>query len=763
MIKTYHIHINGIVQGVGFRPFVYVVAQRLNIKGKVRNDADGVNIWFNANADTATQFLNILTTQAPPKAKILSFDIKEIEPQEFENFAIDTEQINTHKIDTLVSPDFVMCDACRKELYDKNNRRYRYPFITCTQCGPRFSIIEKLPYERYHTAMDSFSMCGVCQKEYVEITDRRYFSQTNSCPACGIQMTLWENKNQPLFSDTESILSYCKQSFEAGKIIAVKGVGGYLLMCDANNANAIQMLRKRKHRPQKPFAILYPNMKRVVADFEISDAEQQFLQNPSGAILLLQPKSPIAHIVAMPHIAPYLNTIGVMLPANPLLDLLAYDFGKPLIATSANLSGAPIIHNDQDALQYLLKFADAIVMNNRMIVAPQDDSVLRFPKGDIQPVFMRRSRGFAPIYDNDLSISKKCILSLGALMKSTFAVSVNKHIFVSQYLGAGGNDEYEETYKKSLFHFLNLYQAQPQSIVVDMHPDYFTHQLGKTLAQDRGVECMEVQHHKAHFAAVLAENKLIDTTEKILGIIWDGTGLGTDTNIWGSECFLFENKQMNRMAHFQYFSHIAGDKLALQPRLSLLSIWDNEKDTPDIIANKFTPQELLVYQKLRKETSIKNSSAGRLIDAVASLLGLCDQSTYEGEAALYLQVQAEKYCSQYGYSFTDCYTAFNNQGNIEIKSILQQIVEDQNQHIDPTFIAAKFHYSLIRIILSVAEKQGVQKIAFSGGVFQNTLLVSLLKYHLGKNFQLYFHHQLSPNDENISLGQLFYVEREIDK
>ncbi|MGL4346457.1 MAG: Sua5/YciO/YrdC/YwlC family protein, partial [Chitinophagaceae bacterium] len=463
-------------------------------------------------------------------------------------------------------------------------------------------------------------------------------------------------------------------------------------------------------------------------------------------------------------IAPQLNRVGVMLPANALLDLVVHDFGKPLIATSANLSGSPIIYQENDdTLEYLLSIADLIVANNRSIIVPQDDSVLSFPKEAKKPVLMRRSRGFAPIYNNELLVSDKCLLSFGALLKSTFSLSIHKHIFVSQYLGGGENYEFQESYKKALCYFLQLYKAQPQCMIADIHPNYFTHQLAKEMSQERGVEYFTVQHHKAHFTAVLAENKLLDITEKVLGIIWDGTGLGTDGNIWGSECFIFEKNTIKRVSHFQYFTHIAGDQFALQSRLSLLSILGKEAYVTDSVITKFTAQELFVYKKLIEEKRIKTSSAGRFIDAVACILDLCNSITYEGEAAMYLQVEAEKYFYKHGYSMTEGYADFSYSEYIDIQIILKKIIKDKNCQVDTGFIAAKFHYSLVQIIQNMAEKQGVKKLCFSGGVFQNTLLIFLLKYHLSKNCQLYFHHQLSPNDENISLGQLFYIDRGIDK
>lgn len=765
-METYHIHINGIVQGVGFRPFVYTIAKKLRINGTVRNDNDGVNISFNSSSsEKAHYFFNLLQSEAPVKARILSSSMKRVKKQHFEDFSIDVSKKNNTSVQTLVAPDYVLCEDCKQELHNPNNRRYRYPFITCTQCGPRFSIINTLPYERHNTSMYSSQMCPSCNAEYNDITNRRYFSQTNSCKKCGIKITLWINPKEPFQSnDTETILSYCQKILRKGKIIAVKGTSGYLLLCDAHQEKTIQRLRQKKQRPKKPFAVLYPDMNSVQRDFLISAQEITHLQHPSAPIILLKPKKETENKVALQAIAPGLNTIGVMLPSNPLLELLAKDFTKPLIATSANISGAPTIHKDAEALLHLFEIAAYILTHHREIIIPQDDSVLRLLPDSSQMVFMRRARGYAPIYHNNVKVNEKCILTLGALMKSTFTLGINTHIFVSQYLGSGGNYEYQETYKNTLEHFKKLYFAHPDIIVADLHQDYFTHQLAKEIALDSKADFFAVQHHKAHFTAVLAENNLLEnTTDKIMGIIWDGTGLGTDGNIWGGEFFYFEKKHIRRLTHLEYTANIAGDKTAREPRLSALSFCQKQEDIPDFIKEKFTEKEFEVYSKMLFSTSIQTSSMGRFFDAVASILGLCDYSTYEGEAAMYLQIVAEKYFDENGYSLSSHYDMPPIiDGQLVITKWIKNIISEYLNGINIGWIAAKFHYSLVMLIKQIALKYQIKNLCFSGGVFQNTLLLFLVKYHLQEEFQLHFHKQLSPNDENISLGQFFYIHHNID-
>lgn len=761
-MKTYHIHISGIVQGVGFRPFVYQLAKKMHLNGYVNNGSDGLNIFINAEAEMAKLFFNRIKQTAPPKAIILSASKKQIEYQPYLDFSIQMENDFKGDKSVLISPDIAICDNCKAELHDSANRRYQYPFITCTQCGPRYSIINKLPYERHNTSIDSFTQCVECNLEYYSITNKRFFSQTNSCKTCGISLSLWQNKSVCLADSNQNVLGNINAFLKQGKILAIKGTGGYLLVCDANNTDTINKLRELKKRPNKPFAILYPNIKMVVRDFHIKNQEKEILQSSAAPIVLLYPKSSAFNHIDISQIANGLNRVGVMIPSNPLLELVSTNFGLPLIATSANVTGSPIIYEDKIAFDELFNFADYLVNHNYEIAIPLDDSVVQISKFYNQPIIIRRSRGYAPIYLNYNANPLNTVLATGAHLKSSFALNINENILVSQFLGNGESYGAQTAYIKTLQHCLSLYNISPKTIIADNHPGYFSHQYAKKLADENGADLKLVQHHEGHFAAVIAENKLIAFQEPVLGVIWDGTGLGHDGQVWGGEFFKYANNTMERIAHFSYFPTIAGDKTALEPRLSALCATKDVVQLRDLIFDKFTKTELFNYLNLIKQTNLLTSSVGRIFDAVSALLGFCDKQTYEGEAAMYLQASAENYVLQHGFfmdsSYFECKMDIEN---VPTEKLMYGILKDINLKKSKNYIAAKFHYSMVKSIGIVARTRGLNNICFSGGVFQNALLVDWIKHEYDKHFKLYFHINLSPNDENISYGQFVYHENKI--
>jgi hydrogenase maturation protein HypF len=761
-LQTFQIHINGIVQGVGFRPLIYQLAMEMHLKGYVKNGNDGVNIFFNASEQEADLFFKKISQSAPPRSIITSSELKKISATEFPGFSIIVEDDELADRQVLISPDIAICIECKNELFDKNNRRYRYPFINCTQCGPRYSIINSLPYERHATAMHSFIVCKNCNDEYNEVTNRRFFSQTNSCDVCGITLSLLNNASSILTNNADEILSYLKNFIRQGKIIAVKGIGGYLLLCDANNQEAIQLLRARKHRQSKPFALLYPDIETIQNDFEINEQETGLLQSVEAPIVLLYPKQSAFNKLAIKNIAPGLRQLGIMLPYSPLLALISNDFGMPLVATSANISGSPIIYKDDDALLYLFDIADYVISYNREIIVPQDDSVVQVSKYSNQQIFLRRSRGYAPSFLNYKPKTNDCVLSTGAFLKSSFTLAVNGNVFVSQFLGSGEAYESQLMYRQTVAHWLKLYAIKPEVIIADMHPGYFSHQYAIELAEKYKVNLKLVQHHEAHFAAVLAENNLVNTAEPVLGVIWDGTGLGDDGNIWGGEFFKYENNEMLRCYHFDYFPSIVGDKLAREPRIAALCASHDAWPQPGRLKEKFTDAEWNNYQSLADNSTLFTSSAGRVFDAVASLLDICDKQSYEGEAAMYLQVLAEDYVNANGFVMDASYfKAGSHYYRIPTASLIQGIIMDLEKGKAKNYIAAKFHYSLVCLIDIVAGNINVTNICFSGGVFQNALLVDWIQKEYGSKYQLYFHKNLSPNDENISFGQMVYYENGI--
>lgn len=730
----------------------------MGVNGQVKNGVNGVEILFNANKGPAKSFYLKVLENAPPKAKIISHNLFLADSKTFNDFSIVLEETNNKNLQVLLSPDNAICATCEAELTDTSSRRYRYPFITCTQCGPRYSIVKQLPFEREYTAMKNFSLCAKCKQEYNNPNDRRFFSQTNSCAACGIELSISKKDGSAMADTQEEILKFTKELFQQGSIIAVKGVGGYLLLCDAGNATTINLLRNRKHRPRKPFAILYPDLQEIEANFHLNKKEKETLCSDEAPIVLLQPKEKGLKDLAINSIAPGLNRLGIMRPYSPLLNLLANDFARPLIATSANISGSPIIYKDHDAFEYLFDIADYIVSYNREITVPQDDSVVAISAHTNNEVILRRSRGYAPSFFCYTPKQKKCVLSMGAHLKSSFTLSINGNVFVSQFLGSGESYESQSMYKNTLAYWLKLYNAHPKMILADMHPGYFSHEYAIELSGGYDCEIKFVQHHKAHFAAVLAENNLVNNDQPVLGVIWDGTGLGDDGNIWGGEFFIYQNNTIQRRFHFDYFPAIAGDKMALEPRISALCVANDLEHSRGILKQKFSETEWNNYHSLVKTTTLFSSSVGRLFDTVASLVGLGDKQTYEGETAMYLQALAEIYIEKNGLTMDHSYFDQDVEDTIPVNSLIKKVIIDINTGEPVEYIAAKFHYSLADLIGKIATYLNVKQIAFSGGVFQNTLLIDWIQILHSNNFALFFHKNLSPNDENISFGQMVFYD-----
>jgi len=759
-LETYQIHIDGIVQGVGFRPVVFLVAAELGIKGIVKNDCDGLNILFNASQSVAEDFFIKVKSVAPLHSKILSASINKIADQAYPDFSIVVDENYNSEKKVLMTPDVAICPECKIELHDSKSRRYRYPFITCTNCGPRYSIVKNIPFERQQTAMQPFIMCETCNDEYQNVNDRRFFSQTNSCSDCGVQLSFIQKDLKVLSDNSEEVLLLIRKYLVNGKIIAVKGIGGYLLMCDASNSGAIQQLRIKKHRPKKPLALLFPDLAVVIKNCEVNYQEKKLLQCAEAPIVLLKPRKFAYEKIAINDISPGLNRVGVMLPCTPLLDLIANDFGGPIVATSANISGSPIIYEDKVAVDQLFEFADFIVSYNREIVIPLDDSVVQVSKYENHQLVLRRSRGYAPSHLPYKLKNNTCFLATGAFLKSSFTLAINGKVFISQFLGSGECYESQLMYKQTLRHWLKMYNAQPQVIIADKHPQYFSNNYALELAEEFAAKLQLVQHHEAHFAAVLAENDLLATDEHVLGVIWDGTGLGDDGNIWGGEFFTWHEEKICRVNHFDYFPVIAGDKMARDPRISAFCLLNAFSENADLIKNKFTETEWINYcSLLENHQGLFSSSVGRLFDAVACLLNVCSLQTYEGEAAMALQVLAENYVENNGFLIDASYfEMFLPDNKIPVEILIQGILKDIITGKQKDYIAAKFHYSLVGLVASVARRFNISNICFSGGVFQNALLVDWLEHELGMYYKLYFHKVLSANDENISFGQMVYYD-----
>lgn len=750
-MKWVHIHIEGIVQGVGFRPFVYKLANWLNIKGWVCNGVAGVQIEAGGSPEQIEMFKYLLTDDAPVESNITHFYSEDIAERNAEDFQI-VESDSTGSPTLLITPDLGLCDHCRAEISNSQNSRYNYPFTTCTRCGPRYSILKALPYDRPLTTMDEFKMCENCKQEYNNPYDRRHFSQTNSCLACTIPVRLLDNQGIELASTWNEALNELVRKLEAGKIAAVKGIGGYMLMVDATNESAITKLRERKHRPTKPFAVMYPNLEMLKHDAELSQAETDALRSIQSPIVLTKAKRNPRSAICFSEIAPGLDRIGAMLPYTALFELLLKAMGKPLVATSGNASGSPILFKDENAFNHLKDIADVFLTNEREIQVAQDDSVVRFTQAN-QRIVIRRSRGYAPNFINkSFSYSSECVLAMGADMKSSFALQVNGRAYTSQYLGNLESYESQESFRTTLDHLLNMLRAQPERIVVDAHPNYFSSVLGRQLAQQWNIPVEQVQHHKAHAYAVLTENEKLQTALPTLCVVWDGTGYGEDKQSWGGEFFLYDEQHLERLTHFKYFPAWQGDLMAHQPRLAALFLCKDFLEVTNL-KDHFSEKEWLFYSKLIQSNATHHtSSVGRLFDGVAALLNLCNHNSFEGEASMLLETLASTgHCKEH-YKVTWCENTIDQQG------VIKQIVSDIHNGISKSEIAFKFHVYLADVILEVAKKYKVQQVALSGGVFQNALLVDIIHEKMNSHYKIFCHHELSPNDENIAVGQLAFVE-----
>jgi hydrogenase maturation protein HypF len=599
--------------------------------------------------------------------------------------------------------------------------------------------------------MADYKMCANCIEEYNNIYNRRHYSQTNSCPECAISIHLYNNKKEKISGDTEEIISMASSFFNEGKILAIKGIGGYLLMCDATKPEPINLLRKRKKRPAKPFAVMYVDIEKTEDDVMISDVERKALTGKVAPIVLCSLRQNHSSNLQKELIAPGLDKLGVFLPYTPLLKLITEKLKKPLIATSGNLSGSPIIYKDDDALVWLSSFADYIITYDRDIVTPQDDSVVQFSKSGKQ-ILLRRSRGIAPNYFPNPFETDEPVLAMGAELKSAFALLDKNNLFISQFLGDQASYESQAGYQATLTHLKILLKINPKKILIDKHPGYNVSQLGREIGQIEKIAICEIQHHIAHFFAVLGENNLLNSKEKILGVVWDGTGYGDDENIWGGEFFGLENQKVWRVAHLDYFPQLLGDKMSREPRLSALALCGNHEK----IAEKFKEDEYKLFLKHIKWNDLLNtSSMGRFLDAIASLLNIVQFNTFEGEAAMKLEVAAR----QCPVNHFESYDISYDKGILKWNKIPVGVIKDMQKNIEKSYIARKIFVSLVKMIELVAHDFSSKRIAFSGGVFQNVFLVDLIEEMLEKKYNLIFHRQLSPNDESISFGQMAFEMR----
>lgn len=757
---SYHIHIKGLVQGVGFRPFVAQLAKKIDLNGWVANTNDGVHIEVSGSEHDLKQFQRSLVHQAPPRAIITEMRVRKIDSVAFEDFVIKASTNTDQKPDLLPAPDIALCPSCRTELMRRNDRRFHYPFITCVHCGPRYSIMRQLPYDRSATTMADLQPCDTCKEEYHSYTNRRFHSQTNSCSECPIPLHLFDADGIAISADPEEIFKSIQLALCYGSIVAMKGVGGYLLLADATNEASIKLLRERKHRPAKPFAVLYDSVEEAMHDVSIAPYEKAMLEGPESPIVLCTKRKHLRSDICDEQVAPGLQRIGIMLPYTGLLKLITTAVKRPLIATSANLSGAPLIYKDEDALRELGAFADLILTYERDIVTPQDDSVVQFTTGG-KMILLRRSRGFAPNHFPDpLPPSGNCLLGMGADMKSAFALKDDRHLFISQYLGDQQSLEAQQCFSETFHHLSGLLKMHPDRIIADKHPGYTSTTRAVEMSDEWQVPCIQVQHHKAHFAAVLAEHKLLDSPNPVLGIIWDGTGWGEDEQIWGGEFFKYEKKRMDRWMHWSYFPQMLGDKMSKEPRLSALSLLAASGKDIGSIRQHFDETEFAFYsQWLLREASLKTSSVGRLLDGLSCLITNCSINRYEGEAAMKLEALAISDIS----SDSNYYPVEIVDSELNWQPVVKAVLLDKLLGVSAYRMASRVWNTLARAIKMVAAHSGCRQVAFGGGVFQNALLVQLIIDQMNGEYELFFAEKCSPNDEGIALGQVAYELYNVDR
>ncbi|OGO66476.1 MAG: carbamoyltransferase HypF [Chloroflexi bacterium RBG_19FT_COMBO_47_9] len=763
-ITGVNLNVTGIVQGVGFRPFVYNLAEKLMLGGWVRNTSAGVEIYLEGQSNAIEDFLFAINHTPPPLSKIENITVKYCQSQGLSNFQI----IHSEPIPNAfqpISPDVCICEDCLHELFDPFDRRYHYPFINCTNCGPRFTIIKDIPYDRPMTTMAGFEMCPACQREYLNHLDRRFHAQPVACPDCGPQVWL-ENGAENLIYKKDEAIVYARKMLYDGKILAIKGLGGFHLACDATNRFAVIELRKRKLRVDKPFALMLPDLRTVERHCFIDEHSRKLLSSHQRPIVILsrRPESSIAR-----EVAPEQDKIGIMLPYTPLHYLLFaneairsehLEFDDLcLVMTSGNLSEEPIAIDNDEARQRLGSLADAFLFHDRPIHIRCDDSVVRVNlSGDIYP--LRRSRGYAPV-PVYLPHTTPPLLATGSELKNTFCLARDNYAFPSHHIGDMENLETFQSFVDGIDHMQRLFRIQPTILACDLHPDYLATRYAHERAQCEGLVITHVQHHHAHIAACMAENGLTGD-ERVLGIAFDGTGYGQDGMTWGGEFLIADYRGFTRAFHLRYFPLPGGDKGTRKPaRIALAYLWQSgltwQEELPCAQALCADERKVLYSQLEHKINTPLTSSMGRLFDAIASLAGVKHQVNYEAQAAIELEALVDPTETK-SYPFEAVPYNDTHPGLLDPTPTITAVRTDVLSNIPVPIISARFHNTIAEMVIHTARTvrslTGINKIVLSGGVWQNMTLLNKSLIMLKKDrFIVYTHHQVPTNDGGISLGQ----------
>jgi len=746
--------VRGVVQGVGFRPFVYRLAQEHNLKGWVCNTSGSVEIEVEGDEESLENFLDDLEAKAPPMARIEKVETTFHPPNGYTEFQIQKSLSHEGEYQ-LVSPDIATCEDCKREIFSPTNRRFHYPFTNCTNCGPRFTIIEDIPYDRPKTTMRKFEMCPGCQREYDNPVDRRFHAQPNACPKCGPGLELVNSNGNPI--ECNDVIEAAGELLKMGKILALKGLGGFQLACDATNEEVVNLLRGRKRRLSKPLAVMVATWEEVEKHCLVSPEERKLLQSPECPIVLLRWRHSSSNI--SPAIAPNLKYLGVMLPYTPLHHLLLGEVGLPLVMTSGNLSEEPIAKDNDEAVVRLRGIADYFLLHNRDIFARYDDSVYMVEDG--KPQALRRARGYAP-YPIFLPFKSRQILACGAELKNTFCLTKDEHAFLSQHIGDMENEETLGHFESTIELYERLFRIEPEIMAYDMHPEYLSTKYALEAGSAQRLSLVPIQHHHAHIVSCLVENKV---EVPVIGVAFDGTGYGTDGTIWGGEFLLADWHSFQRVGHLEYVPLPGGEAAIKKPYRMALSylytLLGEGFSLEGLPFSKLNPTELeIIKQQLRRGINCPlTSSAGRLFDAVSALAGVREEIGYEAQAVIELEMLARDKVNEFE-SNSYPFSIVEQEGIrvVRVGELFSMIVQDVKNQVPVPIVSFKFHNTVAQIIVRmcklVARESGITQVALSGGVFQNRLLLKLAASALQReDFKVLTHHLVPCNDGGISLGQ----------
>lgn len=746
-MKSVSIQIKGIVQGVGFRPYVFNLAHKYDIKGWVNNDEKGVNILLYAKEENIQNFINELKINPPKLAKIDSIEIEKITNiKEYKSFEI-IESTSSNNKSTIVSPDMSICDDCINEINDNSNFRFNYALTNCINCGPRYSIIKTVPYDRCNTSMADFILCDKCEEEYKNPSNRRYHAQPVACEKCGPSLKLYNQNSIIIYNNIEAIKETANL-IDKGHIFAIKGLGGFHLVCDATNDETIKRLRNLKCRPNKPYAVLFKDINSIKDYTLLTSKEEEVLNSKEKPIVLVDVSK---NSLLSPYINPNVEKLGCFISYTPLQNLLFRYLKNPIIATSANLKDEPIIRTKEEIFEKLGNIVDFVLDYNREIVNACDDSVIQIVEDNI--IKLRNARGYAPTSIKVKKAINKKVLSLGANQKSTITLAFENNLISSPHIGDLSTIDSVEYFERTIETFKNFYDFKPEILVCDKHPNYESTKYAlKMKEKGSNIEIVQVQHHYAHILSVMAENGL---ENDVLGFAFDGTGYGDDGNIWGGEVFIANRKEYKRIKHIKYFRLLGGEKAIKEPkRVALSLLFDNFSldeilllDNP--VVKAFEQNEIkMLYTMWEKGLNAPlTSSIGRLFDAISSFANILHVQTYEGETGLQIEQNYDK-------CITDTYTYTIKNEEIDLSCMIKEIVKDS----DKKLICSKFINTIVEIILDISNMYKDYPVVVSGGVFQNKTILSLLiKRFKQVDKVLYFNKEVPSNDGGISFGQAYCI------